>query len=186
MTEKTVHPRVCGEHSAGTRLEWIRAGSSPRVRGTLAARRTHAERFRFIPACAGNTGDDCREHRITAVHPRVCGEHNWQATDEDGGIGSSPRVRGTLAIHCFPSRPLRFIPACAGNTASKARRTSPRPAHPRVCGEHYRGRIQLAIVGGSSPRVRGTHTRHGDKRHNPRFIPACAGNTSSSASSASP
>ena len=71
--------------------------------------------------------------------------------------GSSPRVRGTRKDGKAAPRLHRFIPACAGNTASALVKPCSRTVHPRVCGEHLpRGR------GGGAER---------------RFIPACAGNT---------
>ena len=50
-----VHPRVCGEHGASSPATSLRQGSSPRVRGTQHYDREGTARFRFIPACAGNT-----------------------------------------------------------------------------------------------------------------------------------
>ena len=77
-------------------------------------------------------GRDC-----STVHPRVCGEL------------ARRRVQ--------PLAPIRFIPACAGNSA------------PTVCPNSRHA--------GSSPRVRGTpHARRGRRRRH-RFIPACAGNS---------
>ena len=52
---RSVHPRVCGEQFISTFLADSRAGSSPRVRGTEAARVDPAAPGRFIPACAGNS-----------------------------------------------------------------------------------------------------------------------------------
>ena len=51
-----------------------------------------------------------------------------------------------------------------------------RPVHPRVCGERS-SRSELAVLlGGSSPRVRGTPSRAAGAAIANRFIPACAGN----------
>ena len=74
-------------------------------------------------------------------------------------FGSSPRVRGTRGL---PS-------GVPGRTA----------VHPRVCGELLPAPVYTSAICGSSPRVRGT--RHGRSSTTParRFIPACAGNSSS-------
>jgi len=70
-----VHPRVCGEHWIHTgAAEWIR-GSSPRVRGTCPERIHQCQYLRFIPACAGNISPKYQKTGPSAVHPRVCGEH---------------------------------------------------------------------------------------------------------------
>ena len=158
--DKPVHPRVCGELP---RAPWRGAslvGSSPRVRGTPRA----ANSRRAAPA----------------VHPRVCGE---------------------LAALASPApRHERFIPACAGNShvlhvvARPAHGSSPRvrgtriipwmislsaPVHPRVCGELAAERSATGSTAGSSPRVRGTLPFSKRGCEPARFIPACAGNSSS-------
>ncbi len=51
----TVHPRVCGEHCPFEHSERDFYGSSPRVRGTQGVAISTITRYRFIPACAGNT-----------------------------------------------------------------------------------------------------------------------------------
>ncbi len=131
-------------------------GSSPRARGTGAARSRHRRQGRFIPACAGNslTYQTCRQPR--AVHPRVRGE---QLADTSGTLnttGSSPRARGTVRISQNKVMPLRFIPACAGNRASEPPIQRPIAVHPRVRGEQ---RVPAGVI---VPAL--------------RFIPACAGN----------
>ena len=132
----SVHPRVCGEHSAIQRMYQQLCGSSPRVRGTLLLTGLQWPVRRFIPACAGNTYPVNIPRLWNAVHPRVCGEH-WQPTKfPHVSHGSSPRVRGTLLCFRYPWLYPRFIPACAGNTVS-LRLVSRRVAvHPLVCGEH--------------------------------------------------
>ncbi len=115
--------------------------------------------IRFIPACAGNTYTVRRKiikligssphargtpvhnpYRIPSqpVHPRMRGEHS------------------SIFIEFFSQK--RFIPACAGNTATPASPHLTIPVHPRMRGEHVLRR----------PRKQGRI----------RFIPACAGNTS--------
>ena len=49
-----VHPRACGERRSAEYLIRSYAGSSPRVRGTVAATRNRCRNRRFIPARAGN------------------------------------------------------------------------------------------------------------------------------------
>ena len=198
VSNRSVHPRVCGEHEGLGQRAGAVDGSSPRVRGTRVGPAERVERSRFIPACAGNT--------------RV------NLTNFSSNVGSSPRVRGTPIIASPPTARRRFIPACAGNTQrgriSRARRTvhprvcgehlrdpfifnetngsSPRvrgtpypvwastsasTVHPRVCGEHGFAAPITRESGGSSPRVRGTPGGSGARALVPRFIPACAGNT---------
>ena len=133
---------------------------------------------RFIPACAGNSRSLHPRTRHRAVHPRVCGEQ--ETTGAGAGLegGSSPRVRGTgrPETACFQSH--RFIPACAGNSASSNCAGVSVAVHPRVCGEQPDWSCHLRVCSGSSPRVRGTAVRCIHEHAIGRFIPACAGNRS--------
>ena len=110
-----VHPRVCGERGfAGHDFPSV-AGSSPRVRGTLAHPLAVGSVLRFIPACAGNALATSSAGADAAVHPRVCGERGTLPAFAATPTGSSPRVRGTRRGDRRPRRQNRFIPACAGN-----------------------------------------------------------------------
>ena len=112
---RRVHPRVCGELILPTGMYQIVGGSSPRVRGTPPHHDGHRVQERFIPACAGNSTPRRRRSRLTAVHPRVCGELDVASAVLARDVGSSPRVRGTLQMEAR---------TCATSTV-----------HPRVCGE---------------------------------------------------
>ena len=136
-------------------------GSSPRVRGTRTRPTPRCRRFRFIPACAGNSESVSAICETHAVHPRVCGELGRPPTSATGCRGSSPRVRGTPAHSGRGDRRQRFIPACAGNSRAACVQGRRRAVHPRVCGE-------LAGAAAAAVRVR-------------RFIPACAGNSPTTA-----
>ena len=52
--EKTVHPRVGGEHEIMNEFLSSKSGSSPRGRGTCITTRPLGADSRFIPAWAGN------------------------------------------------------------------------------------------------------------------------------------
>ena len=132
----TVHPRVCGEHSRRPPRRRRDIGSSPRVRGTRPPGAGKRRFERFIPACAGNTGEGLRPIPRISVHPRVCGEHFDKLPRGFAHAGSSPRVRGTHVAGRATRLIQRFIPACAGNTTMQTNRLVALPVHPRVCGEH--------------------------------------------------
>ena len=134
---------------------------------------------RFIPAGAGNTERIERADKTGTVHPRGCGEHDWQKSTQTSCSGSSPRVRGTP---CEPTRRScvgRFIPAGAGNTISLLIATQSPTVHPRGCGEHKHRPLTKVFDSGSSPRVRGTRMSKPSGAWKDRFIPAGAGNTDS-------
>ncbi len=95
---RAVHPRVCGERMVLTGRRLHPGGSSPRVRGTPNSPGIFSRSPRFIPACAGNALADPLAGRPRPVHPRVCGERAPWCARSTRSAGSSPRVRGTLAI----------------------------------------------------------------------------------------
>ena len=80
---------------------------------------------------------------------------------------------------------VRFIPACAGNTSPGCPGAGVAAVHPRVRGEHACFANSNWHRVGSSPRARGTHSHAIDTSLDGRFIPACAGNTSSTAATSS-
>ena len=89
------HPRMCGEHHAGSAREDRHAGSSPHVRGT-PYRPFGSIRVRgIIPACAGNTQTNIHARPHPRDHPRMCGEHPPSSCSASSCAGSSPHVRGT-------------------------------------------------------------------------------------------
>ena len=71
-------------------------------------------------------------------------------------VNLSFNVRQGTALGQALADLFRFIPAFAGNTTSWTRACSPRPVHPRVCGEHSSSVSAASIRAGSSPRLRGT------------------------------
>ncbi len=175
----TVHPRVCGERLDPVNWVLLIVGSSPSVRGTPKAILDPFRARRFIPACAGNAIRSLTGRPDAPVHPRVCGERIKRDCRRMIRDGSSPRVRGTLNVHRLDKFHCRFIPACAGNAPGRSSRPKKQPVHPRVCGERITVTIVTKASVGSSPRVRGTPARPGARAPRARFIPACAGNASS-------
>ena len=175
--ERTVHPRVGGEHIAEYEAGDISTGSSPRGRGTRLRVEEIALVGRFIPAWAGNTYSRPTGSRPPPVHPRVGGEHATPVVDAPPATGSSPRGRGTHRAGDAEDGADRFIPAWAGNTRSSPPWFLPPPVHPRVGGEHIFRNACSSSNDGSSPRGRGTLRARGPQVVVGRFIPAWAGNT---------
>ena len=155
---RSVHPRSRGEH-ASTR------GRSSRA-------------HRFILARAGNTSSRWTIACRFPVHPRSRGEHGVRRLLREGVAGSSPLARGTRTRRGGRRGLYRFIPARAGNTASRSSMNSTPTVHPRSRGEHCGAGCPSAAAG-SSPLARGTHARPGGPGLRARFIPARAGNTTS-------
>ena len=171
------HPRMRGEHQSGWYPNTETAGSSPHARGTLSPVPHPQVPTGIIPACAGNTFDDCMHIREKRDHPRMRGEHMSDTIVFTSIMGSSPHARGTRRWR-LPIRPAPgIIPACAGNTW----KTMPIPRssrdHPRMRGEHRLNRLRLSRLRGSSPHARGTQVHGLLQVLQSGIIPACAGNT---------
>ena len=151
-----VHPRACGEHNRAGLRQCERSGSSPRLRGTLGARRRHGLSRRFIPAPAGNINGSKTNGAMGTVHPRACGEHVSPSPCTMCIRGSSPRLRGTSSEADRQPVHQRFIPAPAGNMIIPKAVAMRESVHPRACGEHVLKRHRYVVHVGSSPRLRGT------------------------------
>ena len=173
----TVHPRAGGEHRLGATGELVKAGSSPRGRGTQLFVSVGCQARRFIPARAGNTLSPRWTKRRATVHPRAGGEHTNGTFPAGVGYGSSPRGRGTHGVALDDPSLERFIPARAGNTAASRSRPDRSSVHPRAGGEHMMSAASMVVLAGSSPRGRGTHRIAKPGYVHVRFIPARAGNT---------
>ncbi len=173
----SVHPRMRGGHSASAVLFGFSVGSSPHARGTRRDVRRGGLDARFIPACAGDTRTATRSRWRSAVHPRMRGGHQGSAEAAQVAHGSSPHARGTRGLRTAHASSLRFIPACAGDTNSRAASSESKSVHPRMRGGHGVERMEAALAGGSSPHARGTLARCGRVDTGRRFIPACAGDT---------
>ena len=100
----TVHPRLRGEHLLDDILALQHHGSSPPARGTHLGPVEELARFRFIPACAGNTSLPEPRPDGLAVHPRLRGEHEPVGAEMDAVIGSSPPARGTHFLKLVGSK----------------------------------------------------------------------------------
>ena len=131
----------------------------------------------LIPACAGKTETQAYIQRITAAHPRVCGENKYSGNTSGRPHGSSPRVRGKLSGVPAEYRTDGLIPACAGKTSEAEGCRRPSTAHPRVCGENFFNQCSNALSRGSSPRVRGKPGCARALIERDGLIPACAGKT---------
>ena len=71
--------RMCGEHYFVLFCLCFASGSSPHVRGALVFKNRRLLSVGIIPACAGSTELQNCWRRDTRDHPRMCGEHSFQA-----------------------------------------------------------------------------------------------------------
>ena len=168
------------------------------MRGTPLLLVVQGHKVGIIPAYAGNTTAGAAPSHGRRDHPRVCGEHKQSRSETLIITGSSPRMRGThLPLQLWasadrgssprmrgtPDPPhdrhgeAGIIPAYAGNTQGFFVVTIQLRDHPRVCGEHQALHLELQPLGGSSPRMRGTHAEERLHVVDRGIIPAYAGNT---------
>ena len=125
---------------AGNSLEYfdrygVGCGSSPLARGTQFKNFPGTHPSRFIPACAGNSINEPINEPINTVHPRLRGELDSRNAGKIGIRGSSPLARGTQSGYSEGHNVLRFIPACAGNSARPMKEARSSSVHPRLRGE---------------------------------------------------
>ena len=150
----------------------------PRSRGV------YAERIRktkfgtwIIPARAGFTPPAPTPARRSRDHPRSRGVYrrNWYPV----GVapGSSPLARGLRPAAHAIGLAGRIIPARAGFTRRRIRRTAGYGDHPRSRGVYARKIHRIATGRGSSPLARGLRRADRGNREGYRIIPARAGFT---------
>ena len=154
-------------------------GSSPRVRGSLWKGPGTVQVIGIIPAGAGLTFPHSRGNALGRDHPRGCGAHILYESLIVYGLGSSPRVRGSLFKFVNIALDIGIIPAGAGLTESALGVIDAARDHPRGCGAHPVVANVPPCGQGSSPRVRGSRRVGCCPIWIPGIIPAGAGLTHS-------
>ena len=129
------HPRVCGEKSSRGRVDLLRLGLPPRMRGKAIAQTSSCRRTGITPAYAGKRSAASRPAAAARDHPRVCGEKQALLCTWMFLQGSPPRMRGKES-HARRKRQAHGItPACAGKSSRPDRPSTGLLDHPRMCGE---------------------------------------------------
>ena len=112
-----------------------------------------------------------------AVYPRWRGELAVPLHQRVQNPGLSPLARGThILIGIHELRP-RFIPAGAGNSATRWQSSYPTTVYPRWRGELFFQLQHCCCIDGLSPLARGTLNQVVVLSAAGRFIPAGAGNS---------
>ena len=153
-----VHPRLRGELGSTRDKMTGSIGSSPLTRGTRVQTRRSRQRYRFIPAYAGNSAQGKARNLLRSVHPRLRGELVKIQALTNFTAGSSPLTRGTQFFRRSVCVIDRFIPAYAGNSNDHFRPLRNFEVHPRLRGELPAPIRQTSKHLGSSPLTRGTLT----------------------------
>ena len=175
------HPRMRGEHARFKIPAQAFGGSSPHARGAqYPLPRIHVRKG-IIPACAGSTVCVSGSLRQARDHPRMRGEHTACTRSRRTASGSSPHARGAHLSRCQHLARRGIIPACAGSTRIRRRRTARAWDHPRMRGEHTLFLPMSRRAQGSSPHARGARCGILFESLARGIIPACAGSTSPAA-----
>ncbi len=147
------------------------------MRGAPALRLQAPGAGGIIPAYAGSTRRPQPPRGCRRDHPRICGEHSRVRLPLMDTLGSSPHMRGARRDGAALDVQVGIIPAYAGSTPS-TRPSAPRAwDHPRICGEHKRGKVAELAGEGSSPHMRGARHGAGVGHVGAGIIPAYAGST---------
>jgi len=93
------------------------------------------------------------------------------------GVGSSPRMWGTLEAFIFRKVVVRFIPTHVGNSRGACLLFYGLTVHPHACGELRPRGFAIHSVDGSSPRMWGTLVQASPISEIDRFIPTHVGNS---------
>ncbi len=152
-----VYPRWRGELRQCASCYCFPYGLSPLTRGTPPVCQLLLFPIRFIPADAGNSSVISSIAELNAVYPRWRGELYKLVGEDIDMTGLSPLARGTLPRINYLRQQCRFIPAGAGNSATKRRFFPACTVYPRWRGELEGQPFALHVDHGLSPLARGTH-----------------------------
>ena len=145
------------------------------MRGNLCNDSASLKSTGSIPAHAGKPlGQESSNHQ-PRVYPRACGETCVLILINAYAKGLSPRMRGNQGHRLRGDRRIGSIPAHAGKPAQDVRSVFGSRVYPRACGETLPGMIQVNIIKGLSPRMRGNRMYFHTYPERRRSIPAHAG-----------
>ena len=153
-------------------------GSSPLARGLRPHPQSGRGGRRIIPARAGFTGcaTTCAQRRRD--HPRSRGVYKTLTVIGAFIAGSSPLARGLPVCEAYSTGYPRIIPARAGFTCGRGRRSARSWDHPRSRGVYSISPAPMSRPCGSSPLARGLLVRVVTDLRARGIIPARAGFTS--------
>ena len=174
---RRAHPRSRGENCACSRRFDAWVGSSPLTRGKRLKLVWRHDEPRLIPAHAGKTRGASMIRGLGPAHPRSRGENRAAAALVSAARGSSPLTRGKLHAELLGEIDDGLIPAHAGKTPARPRRSQSEWAHPRSRGENSHRLVSAVASSGSSPLTRGKRQSPSQTLPYLGLIPAHAGKT---------
>ena len=139
------HPRSRGENAQADYGSTVERGSSPLTRGKRERPCGVPPGGGLIPAHAGKTASVNPSRLLATAHPRSRGENPKPVAPPEPGWGSSPLTRGKPISPTSACRAGRLIPAHAGKTRVRSRKTYTWSAHPRSRGENSMSAVTLIV-----------------------------------------
>ena len=109
----------------------------------------------ITPAYAGTTPPPSSCATPAQDHPRLCGDHYYDAGGASSPEGSPPLMRGPPVLVIVGVMGYGITPAYAGTTRGGQQSGVAATDHPRLCGDHGLIACLGAFVGGSPPLMRG-------------------------------
>ena len=131
------HPRRCGENRRRNRMNEMKVGSPPQVRGKRRQGCSRRSSGGITPAGAGKTAIEFNELFNEQDHPRRCGENQRRLAVYCDSTGSPPQVRGKPRRRLRNWHFVRITPAGAGKTWDIGFYVGKTQDHPRRCGENF-------------------------------------------------
>ena len=132
--DRWVYPRASGGTALVKASLSPRCGLSPRERGNRSRQRRSLRAGRSIPARAGEPAAQHVLAGVDQVYPRASGGTGLYQSSPRWSFGLSPRERGNRLVFVRGHRPLRSIPARAGEPRSTRTWRSSPPVYPRASG----------------------------------------------------
>ena len=173
----SIQPRVCGDYALCCLIQPPSSDTTPRVRGLRVRNAIARLGNRYNPACAGTTSMTIYCWLLPPIQPRVCGDYVVLTAMALSLYDTTPRVRGLLTVIIKCRRVVRYNPACAGTTVSRAALYRQIPIQPRVCGDYLLWCDVVLLLADTTPRVRGLQFIPATGSGTLRYNPACAGTT---------
>ena len=132
--------------------------TSPHTRGELISSALSIDLFGNIPAYAGRTAAKRSWRRNFKKHPRIRGENPNRLVWDNWQKETSPHTRGELIWFAVVGTVVRNIPAYAGRTEQRRRKSPNREKHPRIRGENQTASMASLSLLETSPHTRGEHS----------------------------
>ena len=169
------HPRIRGEKAFHVLPQRLRPGSPPHTRGKDTSCGLTSSAVGITPAYAGKSGSASPPAAGPWDHPRIRGEKCVVVVDVWRAFGSPPHARGKAFPLATDGPDVRITPAYAGKSGLLRLRLIVQGDHPRIRGEKFTSRDELAVRQGSPPHTRGKGGMRSTPERGRRITPAYAG-----------